>query len=599
MKASGAQQSGRCGPGSRWRAAAETVLCDPCRVCGSGFTLDQFWAAIARLGTVPHLTKDTLRLAASGSEENCRAMLAGRIPLSQGRFLEEERLNWANLALGGRTEAWLVEQWPFCREPIFEWSKRGTLETLPTAVRLIQTWLEVNLSPDAVEDRASLAWHDHATALRLQHLVCLLRVLVLSGRDPAALLPALPAAVVLHFVLLLDDEFYSRGTNHGFDQAYALLLAASSLELGALGLRARQTARERLREESRTAFNEEGVHIENTPTYHLLMMRRIVRGAELLNAVEDDSDPDDVDRVLVKATRFLASALRPDGRLPMFGDSANTLVRVNWDELPVSSATEELRFMITRGQHGVCPRSLLAVYPTAGYAFLRSHWEVASRFDQIIHLAMKCGLLSRYHRHDDDNAILLFAYGEDWLVGPGFYKYQEQDPYRIYLRSSWAHNLVSVEGARPVREVAASDSRLVHWAEDEQRCRVVGQSHMYPGIRYERRLELEPQARVITIEDTLTPVTKESRRFELRFHVPADKTLQVTSTEVIVSSGSGRMMVIDGIASLTAAVQQGKADEPMAGWWAPTAGKLEPVQTIILAGSSSEQFHSRVRLSFR
>jgi hypothetical protein len=48
------------------------------------------------------------------------------------------------------------------------------------------------------------------------------------------------------------------------------------------------------------------------------------------------------------------------------------------------------------------------------------------------------------HKHQDNLSFTMFFDGIEWLIDPSFYSHEYEDEVPSYLRSSWAHNTISV-----------------------------------------------------------------------------------------------------------------------------------------------------------
>src|SRR5690606_34093799 len=94
----------------------------------------------------------------------------------------------------------------------------------------------------------------------------------------------------------------------------------------------------------------------------------------------------------------------------------------------------------------------------SGYAIYRSSWGPGANQTHVI---MKSGFLSKYHRQDDDLNILIYAYGEDWLIDSGLYNHNQKDPIRIYMRSIKAHNVPYIPGVSIDRVNCSEDFSFI------------------------------------------------------------------------------------------------------------------------------------------
>lgn len=392
---------------------------------------------------------------------------------------------------------------------------------------LIEEWAKdyAGTEPDAPN---GFPWHDHATALRLDRLSAL-RMLGAPG---------LQALAETHARLLLRESFYSRGTNHGYDQALSLLLASLVFADRCDTAEWRRIGSERLVEELRFAFNPEGVHVENSPAYHIGMTANLVRARLLVEALKLDLDFD-FDGLLNQALRFTSWIVGPDRHVALLGDSTERGA-LPPPELAHLPSYQNALYATSGGKEGVAPVETFAIYPDAGYAIYRSAWLPWSDHT---HLVMKCGFLSSYHRQDDDLNILLQAYGEHWLIDSGLYNHNPDDPVRIYMRSAMAHNVPYIHGRSIGRRVpvGAQAPTLSKIDLPDGRFAFRGVTNMYQSAQVSRTVTVQGPDQ-FQIVDRFVHGENDPGSYVL-FHTPMNKRVR-TSPHVARVTGKRREMVI-------------------------------------------------------
>lgn len=366
------------------------------------------------------------------------------------------------------------------------------------------------------DELKSFPWHDHATARRLDRLSILS---MLTGDMQ------LPDLARTHAELLLREDFYSRHTNHGFDQALSLLLASKAYAAACDTSAWQRTGLDRLVGELKFAFSDEGVHVENSPGYHAGMTTNVVRAQSILTALEIAIDFDFA-ALLDKALLFTAWITGPDRKLALLGDTTERGGRPPPDLAHLENYAPAL-WAATGGQDGSPRDARIAVYPQSGYAIYRSDWQ---DWRNHVHLVMKSGFLSKYHRHDDDLNILLQGHGEHWLIDSGLYRHNQTDPARVYMRSALAHNVPYITGARADRRVPGAATAPTIALDDSARPDAIGviraTSQMYRTVRMTRTLIVEDADR-FQIVDQFRHAGPDPGTF-IQFHVPRDKTVSVS-----------------------------------------------------------------------
>jgi hypothetical protein len=384
---------------------------------------------------------------------------------------------------------------------------------------LIETWQARFESQSEEED---FPWHDHATALRLDRLSRM--ALELEGCRYTEL-------AARHAKLLLSERFYSKHTNHGFDQALSLILAALAFGEHDHAAVWKKVGLARLKDEIEFAFTDEGVHVENSPAYHMGMISNMVRARSLLEA--SGVELGDFDVLFNQALEFLAWITRPDRYVAYLGDSASYRPSVPVALASLKSA-DLVRWVSSGGREGVPHRDNWKVYEKSGYAIYRSSWKP---WENHTHIVMKCGFLSRYHRQDDDLTILLHALGEDWLIDSGLYNHNQKDPVRIFMRSALAHNIPYLQGVKISRSNPCSEFASLKKIEMKAGgFGVDGRTAMYEGGVVSRRLFVRDSLN-LEFTDSFSGFGSKAR-FWL-FHTPLEKEISIKGSEVEIAGKSG------------------------------------------------------------
>ncbi|QRF90406.1 hypothetical protein CLH39_09265 [Alcaligenes faecalis] len=273
-------------------------------------------------------------------------------------------------------------------------------------------------------DSGKLLWHDHATGLRTLRLAKFYIIGKTSdflSKDDENDLEGL---ILKHLEILSDNSFYSENTNHGFDQsvsAYAtclLLSDNSSLNSGLASIFSN-----RIVKELDFAFTDEGVHVENSPSYQNYMLGK-EKVLDRLVMIGDKSIQSYKTKVFGKAKKFLEAITKLDGLLPTIGDTDAKDAGIKW-----------------LGD-GVVHHD----YSRSGYYIYKRKKE------ESVYLAIKNCHHSKYHRHDDNGSFYLEIQGVVVFGDGGLGYYKEKNPLRKFLRSVYAHNVVFSKNGKIYRD---------------------------------------------------------------------------------------------------------------------------------------------------
>lgn len=457
--------------------------------------------------------------------------------------------NWAADPFGSRSWQWAVAAFRFMPAVIAWHSTSGDDNALHWVFRALESWQKAIRGPLR---RYEFARNDHAVANQAESLVHLLAYLELRDLRPESR-DQVVDAIHGHARLLSSEEFYSRHTNHGIEQARILAVIADFFPGHTASASLLSLAVERLLDELDFAFTKEGVHVENSPGYHAYVCLSFIKIRDYFPAEEIEALAERIDALMPRAMRFLVHVTRPDGTLPLIGDTVNETVPNYFRRYRKTRDYTHLRYVATDGEEGVPSPQTSVLYPQAGYFIVRDAWQAPGQGRNAFHLLFRCGYRSRYHRHDDDLGLVLYCGGEDWLIDSGAYRYAEQDPLRRYMRSKWAHNVPVVHGPAARRwsweapHAVLPIKRLSSQAVGVTAVR--GMSHTYPGHVAMRDLQVNAQEREFTVTDSLIQTQKPVRkRYLSLWHVPADKDIEIEGQTVRVHSRqSGQVMIIDNL----------------------------------------------------
>ncbi|MCR8679851.1 heparinase II/III domain-containing protein, partial [Campylobacter sp. RM19072] len=449
------------------------------------------------------------------------------------------------------------------------------------------------------------AWHDHATAIRTEYLSDLYIYLLHKNHDKEFLL-ILRDILEYHMNILYNEKFYSKFTNHGLDQSLSLYKVSSFLIKNNntdILRKIKKTAIDRINSEISYAFCVDGGHKENSPAYLNFGLSQVIKALKLGKEIDGDNSGISFSHsILQKAITNLAFIVQPNGKLPLIGDTKEFIVKDMFGDLFLyENSYQNFLYSIRQGEYGIKPDSNDLILPESGWAIFRETWDKL-KFKKSMQIVFKCGYLSNYHRHDDDLNITLFYDDEEWLSDCGEYKHAPKDPYRIYFRSSDAHNIskpYNIKACRDLDELKIYGRSLIndYKCRDNVKSSIEGESHIFRNFKNTRKVSYDRKFNNIVIEDNCYPIAKVSQKlikeridknyftYITRFHIPSDKQIVIKDDLVEVigknkkltisainfsnNSGGGRIMV-----------SKGKDNSKIIGWRSCKAGVLEAINTL-------------------
>ena len=350
-------------------------------------------------------------------------------------------------------------------------------EYLDYARLLIENWMKYKNSPES--DDNPYVWYDHGTALRVDNLIFFLLAYTEAGKLDDSFRLAMSSLLEEHGVHLSDMDEYTANHNHGIFQDQALIYLAYFLnnESKEEWL---ELALERLQEQESYAFNEEKVHVENSPGYQIGVADLFNSIANFLQTMGNDFG-DQFYGDVIDSLEFMAWMTKPNGALAEVGDTSST----------VSSNSKKYNnqhyiYAQLKGADGTKPTTNSTIYPISGYYFGRESWNPED-FVQTTWTMFKAGYSSKTHKHADDGSFMLYAKGYDIFVDPGWYNYMSGAKERDYFISSGAHNTVIVDDKSYSPTVENSSKTGIYEYElGEEYDYVIGYNNMYDGVQIDR-----------------------------------------------------------------------------------------------------------------
>lgn len=491
--------------------------------------------------------------AAHDIEAAARSALGNRWLLPNGLVVDMANgLDWGvDFTAGANTALLWLHSIPFVHDLVEMHRRTGDAAWWTQARTLLLDYLDWL-------DRATA---NHARGWRDEHAVAN-RCYVLADMayrcppEDVVLRDALRAAVGAHAAWLVRDEHYINN-NHGtmMDRA---LLQLSVLPPGVTGPEAerwRVAALVRLRRMLAITFDADGCCVENSPSYHLLNVALFDAIATFLAQHGAAEDAAAIRAILVKATAVSALFLRPDGSLPLIGDTQASVDR------PRAGPTAKVPpTLVTR-----------AVFPGAGHVLLN---EVRLR------VTARCGGSSFSHRHIDDTSITVRYRERDLVVDAGMYNHDIDDQLRRWFISYRSHSGFFVAACEHVRFAnfpnAASLGRIVLSELAEGRSFVAMQSHLVPGVTLHRDLLLAAPDAIVLCD-------------RMRADAPQRWRQQFLLHPACTVAVEGRRAVITRDDLVCEIVQQGGAAgewRTESAWYSETFMKAERTGCIVFTGEA-------------
>jgi hypothetical protein len=459
------------------------------------------------------------------------------------------------------------------------------------ALKIIQSW---NNGPGQDISKKGMAYHDETTAQRLIKLLRLYPFL-------AAEVPELEKSFIRTLMdetaeLLADSDFHSTGNNHGMFQDLALVHYATLSDWLPLATcdDYLTLALKRLKNYFELCFTAEGVHTENTPTYHIMVSRNL---ALVQKIVEACSHPDSeyYKALLNDAERYATHALMPNGLYPPVSDTQQ--VRVDSRRVLKVFNSPEFLYASTAGKMGTAPVDRFLVLPETGYTVYRSAWGDRNATYVFFSAAYNSG----YHKHSDDLSLFLRSKGVDLLSESGPYGYDYKHPFSRHAYSQFAHNSLIVDNSSlPRTDTKRNKVRLRVIKREATRIIVEGTNGRYADTVHRRVVDINESLGNPKIDITDTVEGESEHTYRLLWNLGPNVTAFVHGHGFEVFHGSRKVMdmLVSANVAIHLSVEKGKTKPRPMGWSFPKFGEAVPTEVVSVRFTARKaRIESFIRLS--
>jgi hypothetical protein len=293
----------------------------------------------------------------------------------------------------------------------------GRQEFLTSARDVIVAWAKY-------ERRAWLPkgflWNDHAIAARTLVLAKFWR---LYRHHP--LYQPQVAELLLEFAernaaFLSRPSHFTFATNHGVMQNLALLHLCLAFPALPDVKKYQALAIGRLRDQFGFYVDEEGVVLEHSPEYHEAGLHFLAMACRYFTLLKEPVPPEWLQKY-EKARSFYSALRRPDGSLPVIGDTSEG---ENFRGPDISDRGASGSLVPLHYVSNWMPTQPYNLFPTAGYAVW---WEGLASWPDVKALRQTVTAWSyspgSAHKHADEMSVLLWAQGQSWWTNTGYWPY--------------------------------------------------------------------------------------------------------------------------------------------------------------------------------
>ena len=355
-----------------------------------------------------------------------------------------------------------------------------------------------------MEHQDTFAFHDETTSLRVDNwLKLLIYAYECLNQD---FIDLLLFHLGKNLRLLNDDKFFAGYNNHGMLQNFSLM-TGSYIFTHDEAKASMQKAMNRLNTYFSNAFTSEGIHVENSPMYHAIVLSRLTMYLHFMSIVKNCIKEELVE-IQKKATQYIFCTIRENGCLLTLGDTIPNslpLKTIDWvDDINYPLLTDP-NFL---NLHELRKKEEFFIYPSTGYAYF---------YDKHINMyaCFAASFEAEYHKHNDDLQFIIDL-DEPLMIDPASPGYQYNDPHVIYGRSYRAHNTLTVDGTDLPRKKNGKPVYITDYMKSEEKVFVNGINKRHPGVEHKRCVNYSWKTHIFEIEDIV--LSNENHEYTLCWH---------------------------------------------------------------------------------
>jgi hypothetical protein len=346
----------------------------------------------------------------------------------------------------------------------------------------------------------------------------------------------------------------------------------------------------------------DGVQFELTQCYHHCVLRLLLNSANLSRGA-GISVPGGVDATINAMIDYLMQNVTPDGLAVAFNDSdpgAGSGFRGLLAREGRRRDRADWLYVGTQGDGGTPPAVRSQAFEHGGVYVMRTGWGRDATF-----LAFDGGPWGRSHQHDDRLGFWLAALGRSFLIDPGRYLYDANNPFsrQNYLNTTRAHSTITIDGEgqadRHFPDTHCPGPKLTEntWLVTDAFQRVAGSHKLGYGengriaVEHRRSVTFWPDlgaAGAFVVLDRLTGDGEHDVRSRLQFR-PGDVVQDGAVWHTAFGDADlAALPFVEG--GHDAHVEKGQLD-PTSGWYSERVNEIEPSPTLLV--------HARAKLPVR
>ena len=317
----------------------------------------------------------------------------------------------------------------------------------------VKSWIEVYSNwmanypcPDGITPNDYYPWIGLQVAERVTSQIELMTYYMYSSNFTPAWLSI--------FLSQFSDEvenirkIYYADSNILVTQAYAVAMAGVLLPEFKNASTWLEEGANKLNTQVQEQFNEDGVHYELDPSYHIGAISDFYNIYEVAQKNNKANKfPANYMESLRKATEFIMDITYPDYTMDNFNDtrsarlSKSVLIKNFKRYVEMFPDNENMKWMATEGNEGEKPTYLTKAYKYSGYYILRNGWDAGST---MLILKNNYNPDDKWHCQPDNGTFSLYRNGRNFFPDSGVFAYSGNEAKRNEFRQTKWHNTMTI-----------------------------------------------------------------------------------------------------------------------------------------------------------
>ena len=447
----------------------------------------------------------------------------------------------------------------------------GNISYLEKAKWFIESWVEHNPNPQ--EQASSRAWGDHSTANRISTFIYFWDYYRNSEIFDEEFANVFLNILRIHGDFTAVDENYSWGKNHGIYQDRALMQLAVFFPIYERSDEWYNTSVSRLSDHFTEDITPSGVHKEHSTSYHKLVLTLFMSISKFNNHYNIGNE--ELANTIYKMQEYLVHIAKPNGTIPLVGDSVGDYVLGFSDD---QITNEYLLYLSSDGNLGEKIAQDSIVYEDAGIAIFKNNWEDSS--------SLYFALFNRFHmvtkhKQCDDLTFVLTLQDTDYFVDSGKYNYDEKDPYRIFMRSIFAHNSIAVDGeSYDIQDKSNIGKTAIEQYEIASDYSYVKASHtLYEGVKITRTVIFFNDGAVYFHDEI---ESDEQHEYTQTFNIGEDVNIDYSDTTNVFLSSliDNTSLTLKQLNEISEFESYYGSDDPIMGWQSTVFNEVSPITSL-------------------